>query len=59
MKKTYNSPTTKIVVIKTQSILSASEKTYNINGVPEMGSGTFGARRYRYSAWDDDDDYDE
>ena len=52
MKKTYNSPTTNVVVIKTQSILNASV-TYNKTSAKEMSSGTFGSRRGTF--WDDDD----
>ena len=51
MKKTYNSPTVKVVEVKAQSILY----TASTSGASSMTSGSFGARRAEFSDWDEEE----
>ncbi len=55
MKKTYIFPEVKVVNIKVQNILAGSLKQ-TTSGVPEMGSGSFGARGAGFSdgEWDEE-----
>ena len=54
MKKTYMIPTMKVVNIKVQKILAGSY-TENTGSASEMDSGSFGARRARFSDWDEEE----
>lgn len=54
MKKTYNSPTVKVVKTKMQRILVGSE-TYSKSSAKGMTSGSFGGRAAEFSDWDEEE----
>lgn len=54
MKKTYNSPTVKVVEVKAQSILAGSD--YNTSSASSMSSGSFGARGASFDDWGENED---
>lgn len=58
MKKIYNSPTIKVVKIKSQAILAGSN--YDTSDANSMDLGSFGARRGSDfdNDWDDEEDED-
>ncbi len=55
MKKTYKSPTVKVVKTKMQRILAGSDRNYSISGAKGMKSGSFGARGAEFSDWDEEE----
>ena len=56
MKKTYQNPTTKVVMIKTMQMIAVSGFNRELNNTGDNGSKALGRRG---SSWDDEDDYDE
>lgn len=56
MKKIYSSPVIKIISIRPQQMIAASDQSVQIGS--DYSGGAVGARRGD-SIWDDDDDDDE
>lgn len=53
MKKTYKSPTVKVVAVKPHRILTTSD--FSKSGAKGMTSGSFGGRAAEFSDWDEEE----
>ena len=53
MKKTYKSPTVKVVKTKMQRILAGSD--FSKSSAKTMTKGSFGARGAEFSDWDEEE----
>ena len=57
MKKNYISPDTIEIKIRGSYLLTASDPNVTLNGGDSVEAGSVESRRYRYDAWDDEEDW--